>query len=984
MSRNLLSVVLAKAKEARHWRSRNSQEPNRNGHAGSVAVALETSQPASGSNTLETQNSDGFSTQPPPAKRVRRMPRRYRLDDIIMHDKTLIDILPQPIPMFPEATNTELPPHPSAPANVESVVCSPALFDTATNVFGVFCRYHGRTPSHDPERYQNLTTASDIPCAPSSLSESDLGEVNPGAPSSTAVTLPQKPSYYPYPNESSFLLGDWYWSRGPQKSEKDFKKLLNIISRKTFSPPDIQNTNWHQINKQLSINSWDKDSEEWEDIDAGWHKSHVTIRVPFHRNLANPGVRDYTVADFYHRSLVSIIENKLKNGQDMRHFHYEPHELLLRTDTEDIRLYGELYTSASFIAAHNEIQNAPGEPGCSLQRVVVALMFWSDATHLTNFGTAKLWPLYLFFGNESKYRRCKPSNNLCEYVAYFECLPDEFKDFAVHEQWRILLDDEFLHAYEHGLVVQCGDGITRCFYPRIFSYSADYEEKALMATIRHMGLRPCPRCKVLKADTHLVGNIKDKRDRLNHVHVDDHPLRHHVSCACDAIYNKNFGVDSAYVKRLMKPQSLLPTSNAFSDRLSQFGFNFFAMFLVDLMHEVEVGTWKATLIHLLRILASLDENLLHKLDKQFRQVPSFGRDTIRRFTSNTSELKKMAAWNYEDFLQCAIPVFEGLLPEPHNTQVMRLLFHFGHWHGLAKLRLHSEITIDLLDKEMTVLGNALRSFKVDTCSKFATRELAREAQARKRCKANDGSERSDSSEPSRKPKAFNLNTYKAHALGDYAYMIRHYGTTDSYSTELGELEHRTPKRRYQRTSKKGFKKQLAQIERRQARIKRIREKLITQEKPQSDLDDVRTPQVDADAKDPTMHHYVGISENFPLHIGTFLRSHYGDPAIMASLSPDFFPKLKQHLLSRLEIDLLGQNPVSLGNWHGLDSSLLYIKKDVMYCHKVMRINYTTYDVRRTQDTVNPNTEHRDIMLLSQDALPVTPASDSETHQYRYA
>ena len=37
---------------------------------------------------------------------------------------------------------------------------------------------------------------------------------------------------------------------------------------------------------------------------------------------------------------------------------------------------------------------------------------------------------------------------------------------------------------------------------------------------------------------------------------------------------------------------------------------------------------------------------------------------------------------------------------------------------------------------------------------------------------------------SRQPKAFNLNTYKFHSLGDYANTIRQYGTTDSYSTQL--------------------------------------------------------------------------------------------------------------------------------------------------------------------------------------------------------
>jgi hypothetical protein len=46
-----------------------------------------------------------------------------------------------------------------------------------------------------------------------------------------------------------------------------------------------------------------------------------------------------------------------------------------------------------------------------------------------------------------------------------------------HEQWKLLLDDEFLHAYEHGTVVNCSDGVMRRFYPRIFTYSADYPEK---------------------------------------------------------------------------------------------------------------------------------------------------------------------------------------------------------------------------------------------------------------------------------------------------------------------------------------------------------------------------------------------------------------------------------------------------------------------------------------------------------------------------
>jgi hypothetical protein len=44
-------------------------------------------------------------------------------------------------------------------------------------------------------------------------------------------------------------------------------------------------------------------------------------------------------------------------------------------------------------------------------------------------------------------------------------------------QWGILLDDEFLEAFVHGIVIDCCDGICRRFYPRIFTYSADYREK---------------------------------------------------------------------------------------------------------------------------------------------------------------------------------------------------------------------------------------------------------------------------------------------------------------------------------------------------------------------------------------------------------------------------------------------------------------------------------------------------------------------------
>ena len=147
----------------------------------------------------------------------------------------------------------------------------------------------------------------------------------------------------------------------------------------------------------------------------------MTIDVPCTNRAADPGSKEFEVKPgFVHRNLISVIKEKIEDTDHFARFHTEPYELLFQPD-ETIpasRVYGELYTSDAFLKAHQEIQNGPGEAG--LERVVVALMFASDATQLTKFSTAKLWPLYLAFGNDSKYLRTKSSTGLMAPVAFFE------------------------------------------------------------------------------------------------------------------------------------------------------------------------------------------------------------------------------------------------------------------------------------------------------------------------------------------------------------------------------------------------------------------------------------------------------------------------------------------------------------------------------------------------------------------------------------
>ena len=139
-------------------------------------------------------------------------------------------------------------------------------------------------------------------------------------------------------------------------------------------------------------------------------------------------------------------------------------------------------------------------------------------------------------------------------------------------------------------------------------------------------------------------------------------------------------------------------------------------------------------------------------------------------------------------IYCAIPVFDGLIPEPHNTFVLKLLFDLTHWHGLAKLWIHTDSTLELLLQVTIALGNRFCDFKGKTCALFKTRELERERAAHmrrqeKKTATTKSKPNSQTQSSARQPKEFNLRSYKFHALGDYCSTIRHFGTTDSYSTQ---------------------------------------------------------------------------------------------------------------------------------------------------------------------------------------------------------
>ena len=161
--------------------------------------------------------------------------------------------------------------------------------------------------------------------------------------------------YYPYPNQSSFLLGEWYWNDGVKKSQSSFQNLTKIVGHPDFRPEDVSGKNWHLIDARLS---GDLSCDSWEDEESNgaWVRTPVNIKVPFHKRALHPGQQDFYAGVLHHRRLVSVIKEKITS--DHPHLHYEPYELQWQPNesSEPVRVYGELYTSEAFIEAHRDLQ----------------------------------------------------------------------------------------------------------------------------------------------------------------------------------------------------------------------------------------------------------------------------------------------------------------------------------------------------------------------------------------------------------------------------------------------------------------------------------------------------------------------------------------------------------------------------------------------------------------------------------------------------
>jgi hypothetical protein len=334
-----------------------------------------------------TQDGPPIDVEPP--ARVRRRAGRYEGD-----------VLPSAAPDFGDASSAPYP-------HADGVKIRP--FRTKADEHGVY-RIYPNEPSYVPD----LNTAVEELCNAPGLQHT--ARVN--RPWYSAYGLGQVPNNdAPSPfigiftNSVRMVLDWWYGSSG--RSQKSLQGLFDIFGDPDFKVEECQNVNVAATLKKFSASDLYK-------TESGWKQASVEIPLPAARvKVAEGDAPTLTIPGVWYRSLKSIIVDTF-TGSDFKDIHLTPFERRWEAtaDRADERVRTDIYNSDEMIAEHVRLQKKHNDKGGKKEIVVAAVMAWSDATHLAQFGTASLWPMYTAFGNISKYIRGKPSTFCLNHTAY--------------------------------------------------------------------------------------------------------------------------------------------------------------------------------------------------------------------------------------------------------------------------------------------------------------------------------------------------------------------------------------------------------------------------------------------------------------------------------------------------------------------------------------------------------------------------------------
>lgn len=354
---------------------------------------------------------------PSPPRRPSGLPwRPLKLPARYIHPKPKIPeppIMPDPLPI---AEPKPLP--------------IPCAYHTEPDPFGLWRVYSQGRPSFTPDIYFSPEQIIDIPeSAQFPLPEPDT----PGSSDSDP-----KPVYYPFENPTTYNLVQWYHEGSNTKSISQINSLVkNVIKAPDFDVAHLDNFEASRELKRLDAHLAGTLDPPASTDDGGffsgeWREGTVYLSLPCAtKKWPSEADAPRFPVKFHYRKLLDVIKEAFREEESCN-FHLTPFRSYWKRDenTSAERVYGEAYTGEYINSEYDKICEDLRSRGKEHLEVVVAnMMIWSDATCLAHFGTASLWPIYIYLGNQSKYQRACPDSFAAHHLAYlpkvcgpFDCL----------------------------------------------------------------------------------------------------------------------------------------------------------------------------------------------------------------------------------------------------------------------------------------------------------------------------------------------------------------------------------------------------------------------------------------------------------------------------------------------------------------------------------------------------------------------------------
>ena len=348
--------------------------------------------------------------------RTKRLPVRFR------------DSLPAPAPRAAaqsarlqketEALTQQTSLDPSPPLNgglndsTDSTNHPPAVTTTNPNSFGVFWEYSA-VSSHNPRNPDAFVDAQ--PTLPTSQS---IGSGLMAIPPSDSRDNPLTNST----NTSTDLMLSWMATSSGNTPAGVNNLVHGVIMHPDFQPSDLKD-----FNAVTAIRRFERERfGAGLAVGDGWKEGRVSIRVPC-TGVAQKecDAPEFVVAGILYRDVVEVVTAELEDPDAFNDIHVTSYkEMWSPGPGEDpVRVYSEIYNSDAMLEADRRMRDdlntaAAHGPDDDLETFVVSALLYSDSTHLASFGTASLWPIYLFLGNVSKYIHSKPTSFSAHHIAY--------------------------------------------------------------------------------------------------------------------------------------------------------------------------------------------------------------------------------------------------------------------------------------------------------------------------------------------------------------------------------------------------------------------------------------------------------------------------------------------------------------------------------------------------------------------------------------